>query len=297
MKLRKITSLLVVLILILGIGAVMTACGDKEESSAGASNDGGLEADASNDGGLETVTPGKLTIATGNPAWEPWIINDTPESGEGYEAAVAYAVAEELGFAKEDVLWIRTDFDAAIQPGAKDFDFNLQQFSITAERAEIVDFSSPYYKEPLVVIAKQDSAFAGAKSIADLKDALFGAASGDIAVNYTTEKIAPTQTVQVYNNLSDVFAALNSGQIDAAIVGLLTGDYVINIEGEQVTDGIVIGSIAGSEDSTDGLGLLLEKDSKITAEVSKAIDTLRDNGTLDELRAKWLSDYDIQELQ
>ncbi|MDR1640358.1 MAG: transporter substrate-binding domain-containing protein, partial [Clostridiales bacterium] len=125
--------------------------------------------------GLQTLTPGKLTIATGQPAWEPWVLNDDPESGEGFEAAVAYAVAGKLGFAKEDVVWVRTSFEAAIQPGLKDFDFNLQQYSITDERKQVVDFSSAYYKEPRVVITRQDGDYASATSIAELKSALFGA--------------------------------------------------------------------------------------------------------------------------
>jgi len=292
MKLKKITALLAALLMVLSIGVTLTACGDKNDTKKE-----NPATPAASEDELQTVTPGKLTIATGNPAWEPWVIGDAPESGEGYESAVAYAVAEQLGFAKEDVVWIRTEFDAAIQPGAKDFDFNIQQYSITPERLEVVDFSSPYYKEPLVIITKKDSKFADAASIADFKDALFGAASGDIAVNFTAEQIAPTQEVSVFNNLSDVFNALNSGQIDATIVGLLTGDYVVNVEQEQVTDGVVVGAIAGSEDATDGLGLLLAKDSPITDAVTKAVDTLRDDGTFDTLKSEWLSNYDIPVLK
>jgi polar amino acid transport system substrate-binding protein len=307
MKIQKKRSAILVLLLAVVLVFAFAACSKAPAGSSAAAGGSSASADSSAssaDGpavsdaaALETLTPGKLTIATGNPAWAPWVLNDDPESGEGFEAAVAYAVAGQLGFAKEDVVWVRTDFDAAVQPGPKDFDFNLQQYSVTAERKEIVDFSSPYYKEPLVVVAKQDNEFAGATSIADLKGALFGAASGDIAIQFTTDAIAPDQEVQIYNNLSDVFAALNSGQIDAALVGLLTGDYVINIEGEQVENGTIIGKVAGSEDATEGLGLLLPKDSPLTAAVTKAIDTLRSNGTLDELSSKWLSQYDIPELK
>jgi len=124
------------------------------------------------------VTDGKLTIATGEPAYYPYVIDDAPESGEGFEAAVAYAVAEQLGFAAEDVVWVRTGFEEAIAPGPKDFDFNLQQYSISAERAESVDFSSPYYAAGQAVITVEGSAAAEATSIADLKDLLIGAASG-----------------------------------------------------------------------------------------------------------------------
>jgi len=289
MKKSKITALL--LSLLLGLFAVFAlgACSGESSDGSGSAADTGAT--------LQTLTEGKLTVATGNPAWPPWVLDDAPESGEGYEAAVAYAVAEKLGFAKEDVVWVRSDFDEAIQPGPKNFDFNLQQYSITEERKEVVDFSSAYYKEPLVVIAKQDSKFAGAETIADLKDAVFGAAVGDIAIQYTTDAIAPAKEVQVFNNLSDVFSALNNGQIDAAVVSLLTGDYVINIDGEQVENGTIIGTLSGSENATGGLGFLLEKDSPLTASVTAAVDALQADGTLDKLASEWLSDFAIKELK
>jgi polar amino acid transport system substrate-binding protein len=292
-------------LLVLAMLFVFSACGGEaaetgESGGEAAQTDegGGEEAAApADESALETLTPGKLTIATGEPAWEPWVLNDDPGSGEGFESAVAYAVAEKLGFAKEDVVWARTQFDEAINPGPKDFDFNLQQFSITAERKEVVDFSSPYYKEPLVVITKKDTPIASAKSIAELKDALFGAPAGDIAGEYITQNIQPAQEVQIYNNLSDVFAALNTGQIDATVVGMLTGDYVINVEGEQVEDGVVLGSLKGSENATEGLGLLLPKGSALTGPVTTAVDELTADGTLEALKSQWLSQYAIQELE
>ncbi|MDR2156774.1 MAG: ABC transporter substrate-binding protein [Clostridiales Family XIII bacterium] len=296
---KHLAPVLLVFLLI----AALAACGGKDDAADGAAANEGAEAEtAANEGseaegGLATLTAGKLTIATGNPAWAPWVLDDDPESGRGFEAAVAYAVAQELGFAKEDVVWVRTDFDEAIQPGPKDFDFNLQQYSITEARRDVVDFSSPYYREPLVVIAKADNPFAGATSVAELKGALFGAASGDVAVQYTTDSIAPDREVRVFNNLSDVLAALNNGQVDAAIVSMLTGDYIINVEGEQVENGTIIGKLPGSENATEGLGLLLPKDSPLTEAVSQAIDTLKENGTLDALAGEWLSQFDIRELK
>src|SRR5215207_2410018 len=135
---------------------VLAAC------SAGTNDDAGS-------GGSDYITEGKLTIGTGEPAYYPWVLDDGPETGEGFEAAIAYAVAEELGFAADDVVWVRTTFDEAIAPGPKNFDFNLQQFSITDERKQNVDFSSPYYETTQVVITTAASAAAGATSIADLK--------------------------------------------------------------------------------------------------------------------------------
>ncbi|MDR1778223.1 MAG: ABC transporter substrate-binding protein [Clostridiales Family XIII bacterium] len=280
-KIKQRSALAVLLAVLLALTFALSACGsdDKEDASSGT---GG--------GDLETLTPGKLTIATGEPAWEPWVLNDDPESGEGFEAAVAYAVAEKLGYAPEDVVWVRTQFDEAIKPGPKDFDFNLQQYSITDERLEVVDFSSPYYKEALVVITKADGPYAGATTIDELKGAVFGAADGDIAYQITVDSIAPTAEVQVFNNLSDVFAALNTGQIDCCVTSLLTANYVVEIEGEQIENGVILGTIPGSEEATGGLGLLLPKDSPLTEAVSKAIDELREDGTLDALAAEWLND-------
>ncbi|MDR1495330.1 MAG: ABC transporter substrate-binding protein [Clostridiales Family XIII bacterium] len=298
------------LALVFALVFIMSACGGDSAPSEDTSAEGAVtedtsgeetpaedQVDAADGADLQTVTPGKLTIATGDPAWAPWVIDDDPASGEGYESAVAYKVAEYLGFAPEDVVWIRSDFDAAIQPGPKDFDFNLQQYSITEERREVVDFSSPYYKEPLVIITKKDNPFAEATSLAELKGAVFGAASGDIATQFTEEKIGPDKEVQLFENLSDVFASLNSGQIDATIVGLLTGDYVINVEGDQVEDGVILGSVEGSEDATGGLGLLLQKDSPLTLKVTEAVDALHADGTLDELKGNWLSSLDVPVLK
>jgi polar amino acid transport system substrate-binding protein len=296
MKNKKKLALVISVLLILAMSFALVACGSDEAKDADVA-DSNDDAEKADDSALQTLTTGKLTIATGEPAWEPWVLNDDPASGEGFEAAVAYAVAEELGFAKEDVVWVRTTFDEAIQPGPKQFDFNLQQYDITAERAGIVDFSSSYYQAPLVVITKKDSKFAGATTFADFNDAIFGAPAQDVAGPFINEQIKPAKETQIYNNLSDVFTALNTGQIDATVVGLLTGDYVINIEGEQVEDGVIVGSLAGSETFTDGLGLLLAKDSPLTDAVTAAVDKLRDDGTLAKLQSEWLSDYDIAEIK
>ena len=154
------------------------------------------------------VTDGKLTIGTGEPAYYPWVIDDAPESGEGFEAAIAYAVAEQLGFDKDDVVWVRTTFDEAIAPGPKDFDFNLQQFSITEERAESVDFSSPYYETTQVVITTETSAAAGAETIADLKPLLIGAQVGTTSFDAIEQQIAPDAGAQAYNTNDDAKLAL-----------------------------------------------------------------------------------------
>jgi len=242
------------------------------------------------DGGTagDYVTEGKLTIATGDPAYYPYVIDDAPETGEGFEAAVAYAVAEQLGFDAEDVVWVRTSFEEAIAPGPKDFDFNIQQFTISDERREAVDFSTAYYETTQVVITTAASPAAGATSIADLKDLLIGAAVGTTSFDAIEQQIAPTAGAQVFNTNDDAKLALESGQVDAIVVDLPTAFYLTGVE---LTDGLIVGQLPQPDGkSGEEWGLLLEKDSPLTDEVTAAVDALRDNGTLADLAAQWLSD-------
>ena len=236
---------------------------------------------------LQTITAGKLTIGTGLPAYEPWVVGDAPESGEGFEAAVAYAVAAELGFAPEDVVWVRTTFDEAIAPGVKNFDFNLQQYSITDERKANVDFSSPYYSTAQTVITVAGSAAAEAKSLADLKGLLIGAQTGTTSLKAIEDIIMPTAGAQVFNSNDDAKAALANGQVDAIVVDLPTAFYLTAVE---LDGGIILGQLAGAE-AGDTFGLVLDKGSALTAAVSAAVDALRASGKLAELETTWLADF------
>ena len=231
------------------------------------------------------VTEGKFTVGTGEPAYYPYVIDDTPESGEGFESAVAYAVAEKLGFAADDVVWVRTTFDAAIAPGAKDFDINLQQFSITEERKANVDFSSSYYSAPQAVITVEGSKAAGVTDIAGLKGLLVGAASGTTSFTVIEEQIAPTGGAQAFNSNDDAVLALTSGQIDALVVDLPTAFY---LTGAQLDNGVLLGQLPAAAEISDQWGLVLPKGSKLTAAVTKALDELKADGTLDAIIEKWL---------
>jgi polar amino acid transport system substrate-binding protein len=240
------------------------------------------------DGDSGYVTEGKLTIGTGDPAYYPWVIDDAPESGEGFEAAVAYAVAEQLGFDEDDVVWVRTTFEEAIAPGAKSFDFNLQQFSITEDRAQNVDFSSPYYETTQVVITTEASDAAGAESIADLQGLLIGAQVGTTSFDAIEEQIQPTAGAQVFNTNDDAKLALESGQVDAIVVDLPTAFYLTGVE---LTGGLIIGQLPKPDGkSGDEFGLVLAKDSPLTDEVTAAVDALRDDGTLQEIADEWLAE-------
>lgn len=236
---------------------------------------------------LSTITEGKLTIGTGLPAYEPWVVGDKPESGEGYEAAVAYAVAAQLGFAAEDVVWVRTTFDEAIAPGAKNFDFNLQQYSITDERKAAVDFSSAYYETTQTVITTKGSKADGVTTVSGLKGLVIGAATGTTSFTAIEEVIKPTAGAKAFNSNDDAKAALAAGQIDALVVDLPTALYLTAVE---IDGGKIVGQLSGAT-AGDKFGLVLDKGSKLTAAVSAAVDALKEDGTLAKLQETWLASY------
>jgi polar amino acid transport system substrate-binding protein len=215
------------------------------------------------------------------------VLDDKPQSGKGFEAAVAYAVADKLGFTKSEVTWVRSTFDQAIAPGPKTFDFNLQQFSITDERKKAVDFSSPYYETSQVVVTTAASPAAKATSIADLKKLSIGAQTATTSFDAAEKQIAPSGGVQAFNSNDDAKLALENKQVDAIVVDLPTAFYLRDAE---LTDGKIVGQLpkaAGQQG--DQFGLVLAKDSPLTTKVSKAVDALRSDGTLDKLAAQWLA--------
>jgi len=232
---------------------------------------------------LATVTAGKLTIATGEPAYYPWIIDDKPETGNGFEGAVAYAVAKQLGFDAADVTWVRTTFDSAVTPGEKNFDFNLQQFSITEERKTAVDFSSPYYTAPQAIVSFKGSKIDGKTTLAELKDAKLGAAVGTTSLDAIENQIGSKP--QVFNDNAAGVSALKNKQIDGLVVDLPTAFY---LSGVEVPNGIIVGQLP-STGSGDQFGLLLTKGSALTSCVSGAVDAIIADGTLAAITDKWLA--------
>ena len=286
----------------LAVGAlVLAACGSDDDTGDAADDtaapaatdaDAGGETDGATDGAADcgaTIDDGVLTIATGEPAFFPWVIDDAPETGEGFEAAVAYAVAAEMGYEGDAVVWTRTTFDEAIQPGAKSFDMNLQQYSITEERAENIDFSLPYFTANQAIVALNGSAAEGASSIADLKDVKFGAQVGTTSLAFITDVIQPNQEPFVYDDNVGAKAALEANQIDAAVFDLPTALFVSGVEIENSS---VIGQFAADAGgTTDQFGFVLEKDSPLTACVDAAITAITDSGELDAITQEWLSDF------
>jgi polar amino acid transport system substrate-binding protein len=255
---------------------ILAACGGDDSSSS------------SSGGDCPTITEGKLTIGTGAPAFSPWVENDAPESGEGFEAAVALAVAKELGYEGENVVWVRTNFDEAIQPGEKSFDFNLQQFSIIEERKANISFSDPYYSSNQAIVALEGSPAEGATTVADLKDVKFGAQAGTTSLDFINEVIQPTNEAFVYDDNVGAKAALEAAQIDAIVVDLPTALYIsaVEIEGSKV-----VGQFpASAGGTTDDFGLVLAKDNPLVACVNAALAAVRESGDLAAAEAKWLSD-------
>ncbi|MBT8409182.1 MAG: ABC transporter substrate-binding protein [Alphaproteobacteria bacterium] len=235
-----------------------------------------------------TLEEGKLTIATGNPAYYPWVMDDAPESKQGFEAAVAYAVANEMGFTDDQVVWVRSSFDQAIQPGAKDFDFNLQQYSITEERDEIVDFSQPYYAAAMAVLTRKPVVDGGAEADVDsLKGLVWGADANTTAVAMLGQVIRPEKDPLLYGDNADVVEAMKANQIDAALFDLPTALYLSAV---VLDDGVVLGQFpADRSEAPDEFGLLMEEGNPLKACVDIALDTLKSNGTLAALEAEWLS--------
>lgn len=236
----------------------------------------------------QTMADGVLTVATGNPAYFPWVIDDAPESGQGFEAAVAYAVAERMGFDAEHVAWVRTSFDQAIQPGAKGFDLNLQQFSITPEREEIVDFSDPYYSSAMAVLTTQKVLDDGAEATLDgLKDLKWGVMGGTTNMTLLMDLIDPSKMPLVYNDNADVTAAIQAGQVDAALFDLPTALYLSAV---VVEGGALLGQFPAERSTNpDSFGFLMEEGSALKPCVNAALADLRADGTLAGLEAEWLA--------
>ena len=235
---------------------------------------------------LKTVTAKTLTIATGEPAYSPWVLDDKPESGKGFEAAVAYAVAKKLGYSNAQVKWIRTSFDSAIAPGPKKFDFNIQQYSITADRAKVVDYSTSYYKSNQAIVTYKGSKLDGVKSIADVKSkkATIGAAVSSTSLD-AVEKVLGVKP-QVFNDNAAAVTALKNKQIDGLVVDLPTAFYLSAVE---VPNGVIAGQFANVDKADKGAGLLLAKKSPITGCVTKALEAVRSSGELAKITTKWLT--------
>jgi polar amino acid transport system substrate-binding protein len=272
-------------VLALAATFALAACGSSSSSSSSStSSSASSTASTCTKNSLDLHTRGQLTVATDSPAYPPYFIDNKPANGKGFESAVAYAIAQKLGFGKEEVKWTVEPFDSSYAPGPKSFDFDINEISITQPRLKEVDFSMPYYTDPQGVIVASTSKFAKASSLADLKDAKLGVQIGSTSLEAAEKLIAPSQQTQVFNNSNDVVSAFKNHSVDAIVVDLATA---FELTGEELADGKIIGQF--SAPGGDNWGALLAKGSTLTPCVSKAIESLRSEGTLQKLTTRWMT--------
>lgn len=275
---------------LLGV-SVLAACGDSDEASTAAT--GTTAANCAKDA-LKLTTPGTLTIGTDKPAYPPWFVDDDPSNGKGYESAVAYAIAEKMGFTKGDVKWVVVPFNTAISPAAKSFDFDVNQVSISDKRKQAVDFSSGYYDVRQAVISYKGSPIDGKTAIADLKGAKLGAQVGTTSYTAVVDQIAPDQKPAVFDTNDLAVQALKNKQIDGIVVDVPTAFYMT---AAQMDDGVIVGQLPDAGSTPEQFGAVLDKGSALTPCVTKAVDALREDGTLKALEGEWLSSQGAPELK
>src|SRR3989440_7090381 len=289
-------------------GLVLAAC-SKGTTTAGGGGSPAGNACAKNN--LNLVKPGTLTIGTDNPVFQPWFggakgagqppwkadpSNGTgnPYTGQGFEGSVAYATAEKMGFGHGEVQWVAVPFNNSYKPGPKNFDFYIGQVSYSKDRAQAVGFSEGYYNVQQALVANKGTPITHARTFADLKDKKLGAQLGTTSYKYIVDNIKPDQQPSVYDNSNDVIAALNAGQIDGYLVDAPTA-YVNVLIGEA-KHGVVVGQFP-TIGPQEHFGLVLQKGSSLVACVDHAIETLRSNGTLDKLHAKYLKGITFPEIK
>jgi polar amino acid transport system substrate-binding protein len=263
--------------LLAGLALVLAACGGTEDDATAAGGDSCAVED------LALHEAGVLTVATGSEVYPPWMMDNDPAGGQGFENGLVYALAEEMGFTADQVTWVGTEFFEAIAAGDKPYDFNIQQYSITPERTEVVSFSAPYYEPDKAIIALPGSAIASATSFDELRAANWGATIGTTDLDYL-ENVIGIEDVAVFNDQAAVFLALSAGEIDATVAAIPTALFVTAV---QAPDSSIVALLP--KDANDaGLGMLFEKDSALTPCVDAALERLYAAGTVDALVAQWL---------
>jgi polar amino acid transport system substrate-binding protein len=273
------------LVPVLGSVIALAACSAGEETPEATASSVSCEP-----GALDTLTDGTLTVGAGEP-FEPWYVGD-PTSGEGFESALVYAVAEELGYANEDVTWVTVTFEQIISPAVKPFDLAAYQTTITDERRQAVDFSSPYLTSRQGVIVADEGQYAGATTLAELDGAKVGVTASQTSLDAAESAWGDAVEVVPFNAAGDGMTALSSGTIDAMVMDVDQGVAASTV---YFPDTQVIGTLPAVGEP-EQLGLVLDKGSALTTCVSQAVDTLEENGTLDELRTEWLRSDDVPEL-
>ena len=276
------------------VGALLAGCAPKETQRAGGG--GAPVGDQCEPGNMPVVTAGQLTVGTDIPAYPPWFgggtskdsswkIND-PNTGQGFESAVAYAVADRLGFTEDQVTWVEVPFAQSFKPGPKDFDFDINQISYRRQRDQAVDFSDSYYDVNQALVAVEGTPIADATSLADLKPYKLGAPVGTTSYDYIANIIQPEQDPGVYDTLNDSISALKNGQIDGIVVDLPGAFFMSAV---QVPHGVVVGQFP-TVGQQEYFGMVFETGNPLVECVNGALDELKTDGTLPAIQQKWLAD-------
>ena len=284
---RRLTFLTLAATAVLAAGCAASSGGANNAggSPSGGGPSGSTKSNQCTPANMHTHTAGELTVATDSPAYPPWFVNDKPSNGKGFESAVAYAVAKQLGYPASKVTWVKEPFDSAIAPTPKNFDFDLNEVSITTQRAQAVDFSSGYYDVAQAVIALKSDKFANAKSIAALRGAKLGAQQGTTSFDAINNDIKPTTKPYEYPTNILAVQALRNGTIDGLVTDLPTALYMpaVQVKGSQIVGQLPV------HGKPEQFGLVLDKGSSLTQCVTKAVDALRKNGTLAKINQRWLT--------
>jgi polar amino acid transport system substrate-binding protein len=291
MRLRR--TRLVPLVSAALITASLVACSPEDEAP---DNTGDVaEADECATEDLPLKSEGVLTIGTDSPAYEPWFVDNDPSNGKGFESAVAYAVAEELGFSPDQVKWIKVGFNSLFKPGGVDFDFDINQTSISAKRDEVVDFSEGYYSAAQAVIALKDNPVASAITLDDLKRFKLGAQTGTTSLTAIRDVIQPDEDPLVFEDTNVAKQAMQNGQVDAILADLPTAFYISAVE---IPGSKLIGQFQPETGKQEEFGIVFEQGSELLPCVNLALQTLKDDGTLADIEQQWLSDVvSVPELQ
>lgn len=270
------------------VALAASACAPKANTTASAASSAtGASAAACSAGSLALYKQGQLTVATDTPAYSPWFDGNDPSNGKGFESAVAYAVAKELGFSTGQVKWVTESFDNSYAPGAKNFDFDVNEVSITPTRAKAVDFSTGYYTAEQGVVVLNKGKYAGATSLSALKGAKIGVQVSTTSYQAVKDEIGPSQSLSVFNTTDDEVSALQNGQVDALVTDMPTAFYLASAE---LTGAKILGEFSyDGGGSPEEFGLLLQKNSGLTSCVDQAIGKLKADGELAAITKQWLS--------
>jgi len=271
--------------------ALLAACGGS--SSVGGSGSGGASPSASATAascsnaaiGKDLYQRGVLTVATDKPAYPPWFEANNPSNGKGYEGAVTYAIAKQLGFTRSQVHWAYEPFDASYSPGPKKFDFDINEISYTPQRATAVTFSEGYYDVQQALVALKNTPIATRHTPADLKGYVFGDQVGTTSLAYINSDIQPTTRPKVFQTLNDVKEALQTHQIAALVTDTPTAQY---ISSSEIKGSVMVGQFPSTGEH---YGLLFSLGNPLVTCVNKAITALKSNGTLAALQKKYLQVY------